>query len=223
MNRALSKIRFNKYTLIMTPSFIDNTEKIDELEVCIYLGQTKIDNFTLCDSIHDIVIPQMGQTNDIIGKIYFDVSRERIIIEGTYSSTNKSSTFWFEIDPNASYLKTEKDSKLEHDISLNCEDYPLSVGSVVFDVASTNTSKQNIAKPQVIAQLKSLNQDIYLNTILSENNKEIRGINTCIDDNSGFVGDIGIYRNKIYIDGEMMENGSINCFIYAELGEQFLD
>lgn len=223
MNRALSKIRFNKYTLIMTPSFIDNTEKIDELEVCIYLGQTKIDNFTLCDSIHDIVIPQMGETNDIIGKIYFDVSRERIIIEGTYSSKNKSSTFWFEIDPNASYLKTEKDSKLEHDIPLNCEDYPLSVGSVVFDVASTNTSKQNIAKPQVIAQLKSLNQDVYLNTILSENNKEIRGINTCIDDNSGFVGDIGIYRNKIYIDGEMMENGSINCFIYAELGEQFLD
>lgn len=224
MNKYVSFIRFYNFVLKMQPFFIDS-EKMEKVEVEIYTGEPgKEISFTLSGNIVEIAIPQEGEPKMIKGKMFLDVSKERIVFEGLYRIKNKSNTFWVEIDPNAHFFKNERNSDIVQkvDISLKCEDYPLSVGSVTFDIAAADSSLtgQRNGKPEVIAKLNDLMGHVYLHTILSESNKEIRGINTCLgNDSSGFVGELGIFRNKVYIDGEMMEDGITNCYIYAELGE----
>ncbi len=228
MSRNISTIRFYGLVLVMEPTFIDN-EKMEKVEVTISSGDPKDISFTLIDDVEEIAVPEQGEQKKIKGKMYLDTNKERIIFEGIYNIENKSNSFWLEIDPNGYYFNNESNCDIANkaDIMPMCEDYPLSVGTVAFNVAGSSSSSSlariTNGKTEVIAKLNDLSGDVYLHTILSENNKEIQGINTCIgNDNSGFVGELGIFRNKIYIDGEMVEQGITNCYIYAELGESFL-
>lgn len=228
MNGYISLIRFHNLALKMRPYFIAETDKMDKVDVVICTGEPDADiSFSLSDNIQNIAIPQEGEPKFLKGEMYLDLSKEKIIFEGIYRVGEDSNTFWLEIDPNSDCFKNQGYSNIDtfSNIAFKCEDYPLSVGSVAFDVsapASSTSAKRN-GGPQAVAKLTELTGNVYLHTILSNSNSEVRGINTCLgEDMNGFVGDIGILRNKVYINGEMVEEGITNCYIYAELGESFL-
>ncbi|WP_133250189.1 hypothetical protein [Ruminiclostridium sufflavum] len=222
-------IKFCNFALKMRPSFIGNTEKIEKVEVVICTEEPDKDiSFTLSDKIQNIAVPKEGEPKTVTGKMYLDLSREKIIFEGLYRIGEDRNTFWLEIDPDSSCLIKQTESSIDpfpSTMPFGCEDYPLSIGAVAFNISSAapDAAIRN-GKPQAVARLKGLTGEMYLHTILSENNREIRGINTCVGgEKSGFVGNVGLFRNKAFIDGEVLEEGVSNCYIYTELGESFLD
>ncbi|MHB8064737.1 MAG: hypothetical protein ACYDG2_19255 [Ruminiclostridium sp.] len=229
MSGHISEIKFCNYSLIISPSFLKGTEKMDKADVEIYSGEpSPLVSFTLAEESHRIDLSSQGEVSTYLnGIMYFDLSKEKIIFEGSYKIQEHSGTFWLEVNPNHYFFQNPENNEFLFPIAPSCEDYPMSVGTLSYDISSKATRNTRAEKPEVVVKLMENKPDstgrVHLLTALNENMQAIRGIDTCIEiEKNGFIGDVGIIRNRVYIDGKMVEKGVVNCYFYIELSEDFL-
>ena len=227
MSGYISEIKFSNYCLVITPYFLKDTEIMNKAEVKIYSGEpSPIMSFTLNAQTQSIDLSSEESTS-LKGIMYFDLRKEKIIFEGSYKIQAHDGTFWLEVNPNYQYFQNTKNTEFVFKTAPNCEDYPLSVGTLAYDISPKATENTQAGKPEVIVKLMENRPNaaggMYLLTALNENMQAIRGIDTCIEiEKNGFIGDVGIIRNKVYIDGKMVEKGVVNCYFYIELSEDFI-
>lgn len=232
-------INFGKLSMTMSPHFSSSSKKLDYVEIEIRYGDTVLYRpFKLKDKVKPIDTSGNGEyPNYVIGEMYLDLSREKIIFEGSYHDPNTpkdGSEFWLEIIPDYTFSTTRNISSYSIP-NLKCPAYPASIGSVQFSVESVSTSSgtkkdENDQKDinfdifQLESNPKALNGEPlrtkYLTARLAQGRK-ITGIDTS-DINklhlTDFVGDIGFVRNRAFIDGDLKVKDKVCCSFYLEMG-----
>ncbi|MDP4180655.1 MAG: hypothetical protein Q8942_06155 [Bacillota bacterium] len=233
---SLIPIRFGGLCLNMKPYFFEkDKEKIKYVDVDINFKNEVLYRFQLRTQVEPIDTQSEGQhSTDVEGEMYLDLSLEKIIFEGFYYENGKlKGPFWLEVDPNSEY--SEILSNFDPP-TVDCPEYPASVGTLAISITpptpavestSNNDSSQMGVTIKVIqleptTDMKTGNsgETTYLLTTLYQNNR-ITGVDTTNKDEKhfpDFSGDVGIIRNRAYVDGHLKLGGKSVSGIYLEMG-----
>lgn len=253
MDNTIGAIGFGDLFLTMVAKTSDD-KTIKEVNVTFYSGGVPSEgelieswSFTLDEKniVQQVETKEVFHNVHIIditkGDMYLDASFKKIILDGILSGTLPGgkvlkAPIWLEIVPNFNTAGNIVFSK-DHSIpGVNCPDYPLYINSLAFDMVDASAAIGDNSGMNVkfgIAQVgqsgDTVINDVYLETLLSENTPPITGINTAFSDNgTAFIGNAGIIHKSVYIDGditginEKTKSRNAGYHIYMELDQQLI-
>jgi hypothetical protein len=227
-------IGFGSLGLVLTPVFsadkklecakavfLYNEKQITDSPIIISEKQVPIDTREMGDE---------GHTTDVAGNMYIDTNRDKVIFDGVYFELEKQiGAFWLEVYPNS-------DFSFQPVCVTQCPAYPASIGDLSFTAASPSISgrargkfdaREGVAFELMRNPSEKRSEKItYLLTKLFDG-KSVSGIDTYVDsllnssdnaDRVDFAGDVGMFRQRLYIDGTLKIN-DVNCsHVYFEIG-----
>lgn len=231
---AIIPIRFGELCLEMTPYFFEkDKEKIKYVDVEINFKDEVLYHFQLKTQVEPINTQlNVQHSTDVEGEMYLDLSMEKVIFEGFYYENGKlKGPFWLEVDPISQ-------SGGFNPPSIECPPYPASVGTLAISITPPTsnvggTTNKDSSGTGVTIEVKQLEPDsdsdmntgkrlekTYLLTTLRQNDR-VTGVDTTSKDNNhypDFSGDVGIIRNRAYVDGYLKLNGKSISGFYLEMG-----
>lgn len=235
MNNAfVFPINFGSLSLEMAPYF-KNKEKLEYVEIKISYADSILYQFDLRDQVEPIDTRKQGEhSTNVKGEMYLDLSKEKIIFEGLYfdeKTPNDGCDFWLEVDPNSKFSRSY-DKSAFFTPTIQCPAYPASVGSIQFNIESSTAAASDMddqtninfeifqLESHMYGKTEDLVKTKYLSTILSQG-KRIAGIDTSNTSKihlCDFIGDVGLVRNRAYIDGYLKIKDEVCCEFYLEMG-----
>jgi hypothetical protein len=250
MDKFIGAIGFGDLYLTMVANSSDG-KTIKKVNVTFYSGGvpsegelTESWDFTLDikNTVQQIDTKEVFHNVHVIditkGEMYLDSSFKKILLDGIVTGTLPDgkvikAPIWLEIVPNFSDAGNIVFSSKYNMPRPNCQDYPLYVNSLAFDMVDASAATGDKSGMNVkfgIAQLEQNGDtEIYLETLLSENTPPVGGINTTFSDNdTAFVGNAGIIHKCVYIDGDIIgvdeatKSRNVNYHVYIELDQQLI-
>jgi len=238
MNETGIPFSFGRLGLELVPSFSEEIKLKSVNASFVYSGKVITpDPLTISNNPVLINTKDMGEhTTDVLGKMYLDSSREKFIFEGSFFEEEiLIGPFWLEILPNSNF-----NFNTSNKIFIECPEYPASIGDLSFYVVpayiSNGTRVKYSSQEGVTFELKRLVRDssgkkvgdiTYLLTKLFEG-RAVRGIDTFAlnikdhllgDKNRvDFEGDVGVFQNRLYIDGNIKIDSVVCSYVYFEMG-----